>query len=116
MVVELFHRSTQLASGLGAAADRQIADLRCRGAEARDHSSEPSGLWRKRKQAMEYQLCFENAINRLKSEERYRAFANLERDANGLVLLARRAPHRQRRDQPGVNASEAALPCRSDAG
>src|SRR5208283_4035700 len=30
---------------------------------------------------MDYQLCFEDAINRLKAEERYRIFANLERDA-----------------------------------
>ena len=31
---------------------------------------------------MDYQLCFEDAINRLKAEERYRVFANLERDAS----------------------------------
>jgi len=30
---------------------------------------------------MDYQLCFEDAINRLKAEERYRIFANLEREA-----------------------------------
>src|SRR5208282_771088 len=30
---------------------------------------------------MDYQLCFADAINRLKAEERYRVFANLERDA-----------------------------------
>jgi 5-aminolevulinate synthase len=31
---------------------------------------------------MDYQLCFEDAINRLKAEEHYRIFANLERDAS----------------------------------
>jgi 5-aminolevulinate synthase len=31
---------------------------------------------------MDYQLCFEDAIDRLKAEGRYRIFANLERDAS----------------------------------
>ena len=31
---------------------------------------------------MDYQRRFEDAINRLKAEERYRIFANLERDAS----------------------------------
>ena len=30
---------------------------------------------------MHYQRCFEEAIDRLKAEQRYRVFANLERDA-----------------------------------
>jgi hypothetical protein len=38
MAMELFHRAAQLASGPRAAADRQIANLRGRGADARDHS------------------------------------------------------------------------------
>ena len=31
---------------------------------------------------MDYQLCFQDAISRLKAEERYRLFANLEREAS----------------------------------
>jgi len=47
--------------------------------EAKFHSASAA---KEREQAMDYEPRFEDAIIRLKAEERYRIFANLERDAS----------------------------------
>ena len=43
---------------------------------------------------MDYERRFEDAINRLKAEERYRIFANLERDASRFPMAMRARPER----------------------
>ena len=54
---------------------------------------------------MDYERAFEDAINRLRAEKRYRSFANLERDAKRFPMALWRPAGEE--DQPRRSRSGA---------